>query len=131
MTARVSPRERIRAELDDLFASEGDLGEALEKDTWLAPRPGLQGASEAEVTELSGLRLPRAASGNQPGEVGFAQWLQPGHDQDHGRSGRRGTPEAASHDRALVSRLLGKGVCRTNAIDSSDHRRLRTRHVDP
>jgi len=31
MAARVSPTERIRAQIDELFASEGDLGEVLEQ----------------------------------------------------------------------------------------------------
>jgi len=49
MTARVSPTERIRAEIDELFASEGDLGEALEKVAQLGARLLLQTALETEV----------------------------------------------------------------------------------
>jgi len=30
MAARVSPTERFRAQIDERFASEGDLGEVLE-----------------------------------------------------------------------------------------------------
>jgi len=38
LTPRVSPTERIRAEIDDLLASEGDLGEVPEKVTRLGVR---------------------------------------------------------------------------------------------
>jgi len=44
VTPRGCPTERIRAEIDHLFASEGDLEEVLEK----------VGALEAEVTEFLG-----------------------------------------------------------------------------
>jgi putative transposase len=37
VTARVSPTERIRAQIDELFASEGDLGEVLEQVARLGP----------------------------------------------------------------------------------------------
>ncbi len=36
MAARVSPTERIGAQIDELFASEGDLGEVLEQVARLA-----------------------------------------------------------------------------------------------
>jgi hypothetical protein len=54
VTPRVSPTERIRAEIDDLFGSEGDLGEVLEKVAALGARLLLQTALEAEVTEFLG-----------------------------------------------------------------------------
>jgi putative transposase len=38
MAARVSPTERIRAEIDECFASEGDLGEVLGKVAELGAR---------------------------------------------------------------------------------------------
>jgi len=38
MTARVSPTERICAEIDEWFASEGDLGEVLGKVAQLGAR---------------------------------------------------------------------------------------------
>jgi putative transposase len=50
MAARVSPTERIRAQMDERFASEGDFGEVLEQ----VARLLLQTAPEAEVTEHLG-----------------------------------------------------------------------------
>jgi len=54
MAVRVSPTERIRAEIDELFGAEGDLGEALEKVARLGARLLLQTALEAEATEFLG-----------------------------------------------------------------------------
>jgi len=52
MTPRVSPTERIRADIDELFASEGDLHLVLEQVARLRARLLLQSALEAEVTEF-------------------------------------------------------------------------------
>jgi hypothetical protein len=52
MTPRVSPTERIRAEIDELFASEGYLRLVLEQVARLGARLLLQSALEAEVTEF-------------------------------------------------------------------------------
>lgn len=49
MTTRVSPSERIRAEIDELFASRGDLGDTLEEVARLGARLLLQSAIEGEV----------------------------------------------------------------------------------
>jgi hypothetical protein len=54
VTARVSPADRIPVEIDELFASRGDLGEVLEKVAQLGARLLLQSALEAEVTEFLG-----------------------------------------------------------------------------
>jgi hypothetical protein len=48
MATRVSPIERIRADVDDLFATEGDLSETLEKVARLGARLLLQSTLEAE-----------------------------------------------------------------------------------
>ncbi len=69
MTARVSPTERIRAQIDELFASEGDLGQVLEEVARLATRLLLQTALEAEVTEFLGrTRYERRAGADEPRE---------------------------------------------------------------
>ena len=54
MPARLSPAERVRAEIDELFASEQDLGEVLEEVARLSVRLVIQAAVEAEVTEFLG-----------------------------------------------------------------------------
>jgi putative transposase len=72
VTARVSPTERIRADIDDLFSTEGALGETLEQVARLGARLLLQAALEAEVTEFLGRnryerrRLAEAARDGSP-----------------------------------------------------------------
>ena len=69
MTARVSPTERIRAQIDELFASEGDLGQVFEEVARLASRLLLQSVLEAEVTEFLGRdRYERRAASAEPAE---------------------------------------------------------------
>ena len=51
---RVSPSERFRAELDELFDSGGELGLILEKVARLRVALLFQVALEAEVTEFLG-----------------------------------------------------------------------------
>jgi putative transposase len=66
MATRVSPTERIRAQIDELFDSEGDLGQVLEEVARLASRLLLQTALEAEVTEFLGRdRYERRAASEQ------------------------------------------------------------------
>ncbi len=54
MSARVSPTEKIRAEIDALFDQGRDLGEVPEDVARLGARLILQSALEAEVTEFLG-----------------------------------------------------------------------------
>ena len=54
MSKRVSPIERVRADIDQLFASDRDLGEVLEEVAQLGIRLLMQTALEAEVTEFLG-----------------------------------------------------------------------------
>ena len=54
MSRRVSPTERVRAQIDELFASGRELGEVLEEVAQLGVRLLMQTAMEAEVTEFLG-----------------------------------------------------------------------------
>ena len=54
MAGRVSPTERLRAELDELFASDRELASILEDVARLSVRSMLQTALEAEVEEFLG-----------------------------------------------------------------------------
>ncbi len=118
MTERVSPTERIRADIDELFATEGDLGETLEEVARLGARLLLQSALEAEVTEFLGRNryerraLAKAArAGSRNGFVPFTVKTTAGPITLE-RPKLRGT------DMAFASRLLGAGVTKTNALES-------------
>jgi len=115
VSTRVSPIERIRADIDDLFASERDLGEVLEEVARLGVRLLMQTAIEAEVTEFLGRE--RYAHGER---------TRPGSRNGHCPTTIKSTtgpvtierPKLRGTDEAFASRLLGVGVCRTNALES-------------
>ena len=63
MPHRVSPTERIRGHIDELFAQDKTLPEILEEVARLGAQLLMQAALEAEVTEFLGRdRYQRAAS---------------------------------------------------------------------
>ena len=71
MSTRVSPTERIRADIDELFASDRELGDVLEDVARLGVRLLMQAALEAEVTEFLGATRPSGGCGlalMRPGE---------------------------------------------------------------
>jgi len=115
VSTRVSPLERVRADIDDLFASERELGEVLEEVARLGVRLLMQTAIEAEVTEFLGRE--RYAHGER---------ARPGSRNGHCPTTVKTTtgpvtidrPKLRGTDEAFASRLLGVGVCRTNALES-------------
>lgn len=115
MSKRVSPIERVRADIDQLFASDRELGEVLEEVAHLGVRLLMQAALEAEVTEFLGreryVRGERARQGSRNGHCPTTVKSTSGPITLE-RPKLRGT------DEAFASRLLGTGVCRTNALES-------------
>ena len=118
MPVRVSPTDRIRHHIDELFAQGRPLPEILEEVARLGAQLLMQAALEAEVTEFLGRdRYQRAAARDDArpgsrngyrdvtvkttaGPVGLA------------RPKLRGTSEA------FASRLFGAHVTKTNALES-------------
>jgi putative transposase len=118
VTVRVSPTERIRAQIDELFASEGDLGEVLEQVARLATRLLLQSALEAEVTEFLGRdRYERRAKADEPRQ-GSRNGYSPLTIKTTTGPVTLSRPKLRGTTQRFASRLLGKGVTRTNAIES-------------
>ena len=67
MSKRVSPTERLRAEIDEVFAGGEDLSRAIERVAQLGAQLLLQSAVEAEVAAFLGRdRYERAASCGDP-----------------------------------------------------------------
>lgn len=115
MPPRLSAVERIRAQIDELFASEQDLGEVLEQVARLSVRLVVQAAVEAEVSEFLGRdryqRGDRDRAGYRNGHAEFTVKTTAGPVVLE-RPKLRGTPQP------FTSRLLGKGVSRTNALEA-------------
>ena len=118
MSVRVSPTDKIRAEVDALFEGGIDLGSTLEQVARLGARLIIQIAVEAEVEELLGrARYQRAATtdgaraGSRNGCCSVTIKTTAGP-VTIARPKLRGTTEA------FASRLFGAGVTRSNALES-------------
>ena len=118
MPHRVSPTERIRGHIDELFASGKQLPEILEEVARLGAQLLMQAALEAEITEFLGRdRYQRAAAcedarpGSRNGyrEVTVKTTAGP---VQLSRPKLRGTTEA------FASRLFGAHVTKTNALET-------------
>jgi putative transposase len=114
--ARVSPVERIRAEIDQLFAdSSGDLAEVVEQVARLGARLLLQTALEAEVTTFLGReryqRDPDAHPGHRNGH-------QPVTIKTTSGPVTLARPKLRGTDQRFASALLGAQVTRTNALEA-------------
>ena len=118
MTARVSPTERIRAQIDELFASEGDLGEVLEQVARLGARLLLQTALEAEVTEHLGRSRYERRQKVDEARTGSRNGYSPLTIKTTSGPVTLARPKLRGTTQAFASRLLGAGVTRTNAIES-------------
>jgi putative transposase len=67
---RVSPTDRIRHHIDELFAADRPLPEILEEVARLGAQLLMQAALEAEVTSaVTGMPVPRALRMPGPGPV--------------------------------------------------------------
>jgi transposase-like protein len=121
VTTRVSPTEQLRAEIDQLFAESAgprQLGDTLEEVARLGARLLLQTVLEAEVTEFlcrnryerrKAAKEARSGSRNGYGNLTVKTTAGP---VTLKRPKLRATTEQ------FASRLLGKGVTRTNALES-------------
>jgi putative transposase len=118
MPDRVSPTERVRGHIDELFASGRQLQEILEDVARLGARLLMQAALEAEITEFLGRdRYQRAAAcedarpGSRNGyrEVTVKTTAGP---VQLSRPKLRGTTEA------FASRLFGSHVTKTNTLET-------------
>jgi putative transposase len=113
--ARLSPTERIRAQIDELFAGGQPLAETLEEAARLSVRLVIQAALEAEVSEFLGRdryqRDPDAGPGYRNGH-------QPVEIKTTAGPVVLERPKLRGTSQPFVSRLLGKGVSRTNALEA-------------
>ena len=118
MPVRVSPTDRVRGHIDELFARDRPLPEILEEVARLGAQLLMQAALEAEVTEFLGRdRYQRAAAcedarpGSRNGyrEVTVKTTAGP---VSLARPKLRGTSEK------FASRLFGAHVTKTNALET-------------
>jgi putative transposase len=114
---RVSPVERLRAEIDELFASDRELASILEDVARLSVRSMMQTALEAEVDEFLGrARYQRRTDQGRPGSRNG--WQPPTAVKTTMGPVELQRPKLRGTDQAFCSRLFGAGVTRTNALES-------------
>jgi putative transposase len=125
VTARVSPTERIRAEIDQLFAADRDLGEVLEDVARLGARLLLQAALEAEVAAFLGrecyARGERARAGHRNGHQPVTVKTTPARSPL--------TAQAARHRPGVLLAAAGQARDPHPRAGVAGHRRLCARAV--
>jgi transposase-like protein len=118
VTKRVSPIERIRADIDGLFAAtERPLTEILEDVGRLSVRLLLQSAVEAEVEAF--LDRSRYERRDEDSPVGYRNGYQPPATVKTTMGPvELQRPKLRETDERFCSRLFGDGVTRTNALEA-------------
>src|SRR3954447_9888894 len=118
VSARVSPTDRIRGEIDALFDGQRELAEIIEDVARLGARLIIQTAVEAEVEVFLGRAryqrksdVPQARAGSRNGYSDATIKTTAGP-VTIARPKLRGTTEA------FASQLFGKGVTTSNALES-------------
>ena len=116
MPARVSPVERVRAEIDQLFADPArNLGEVVEEVARLGARLLLQTALEAEVTAFLGRDRYQRRPDADPG---YRNGHQPVTIKTTSGPVTLERPKLRGTNQRFASTLLGAQVTRTNALEA-------------
>ena len=134
MPARVSPTDRVRAKIDELFASDRELPEILEEVARLGAQLLLQAALEAEVSEFLGRERYQRAATTPDAQPGSRNGFRPVTVKTTAGPVTLERPKLRGTTAAFASRLFGKHVTKTNALESlviaSFVRGLSTRDVE-
>jgi putative transposase len=115
VVARLSPVDRVRAQIDELFASEQPLAEILEQVACLSVRLVLQTALEAEVSVFLGRDRYQRDPDARPG---YRNGRQPVTVKTTSGPVTLERPKLRGTDTAFASRLLGKHVTKTHALEA-------------
>lgn len=118
MSPRVSPTDRVRTKIDELFASDRQLPEILEEVARLGAQLLMQAALEAEVTEfLHRDRYQRVATCPEA-QPGSRNGYRPVEVKTTAGPVRLERPKLRGTTAKFASRLFGAHVTKTNALES-------------
>uniref|UniRef100_UPI001AA05C2D transposase n=1 Tax=Rhabdothermincola sediminis TaxID=2751370 RepID=UPI001AA05C2D len=115
MPKRVSPTERIRAEIDELFGSGRDIAEVLGEVMRLSARLVLQEVLEDEVTTWLGRDWNSRAEGERAGRRNGCSDLTI---KSTGGPVGLARPKLRNTTEVFASALLGKGVVRSEPLEA-------------
>ena len=118
MSARVSPTDRIHARIDALFAQDRPLPEVLEEVARLGAQLLMQAAVEAEVTEFLGRERYQRAATITDARPGSRNGYRPVTVKTTAGPVQLERPKLRGATAAFASRLFGKHVTKTNALES-------------
>jgi len=116
--ARVSPSDRIHAKIDGLFAEDRPLPQILEEVARLGAQLLMQAALEAEVSQFLGRDRYQRAASNPDAQPGSRNGFRPVTVKTTAGPVRLERPKLRGTTTAFASRLFGKHVTRTNALES-------------
>jgi putative transposase len=116
--ARVSPTDRVRAKIDELFASDRELPEILEEVARLGAQLMMQAALEAEVTAFLGRDRYQRAAVMPDAQPGARNGYRPVSIKTTAGPVTLERPKLRGTTAAFASRLFGKHVTKTNALES-------------
>jgi putative transposase len=118
VSGRVSPAERLRHEIDEVFASGVDLAGAVEQVARLGARLLLQAALEGEVTAFLGRdRYARTADAEQS-RAGLRNGYCPTTVKTTAGPVTLQRPKLRGTSERFASQLFGTGVTRTNPLEA-------------
>jgi len=118
VSKRLSPAERLRTQIDEVFAGGQDLSRAIEQVAQLGAQLLLQCALEAQVTMMLGReRYERAASCQDAG-AGMRNGYCPTTIKTTAGPVTLQRPKVRGTTERVADRLFGKGVTKTNALES-------------
>ncbi|BDE17351.1 hypothetical protein MKCMC460_62110 (plasmid) [Mycobacterium sp. 20KCMC460] len=118
MSKRISPAQRLQAEIDEVFAGGEDLAGAIEQVAVLGARLLLQAAIEAEVTAFLGRDRYERAAGSAGARAGMRNGYCPTTVKTTAGPVTLERPKVRGTAERFASQLFGKGVTKTNALES-------------
>ena len=118
MPVRVSPTDRIRRHIDELFADGQPLPEILEEVARLGAQLLMQAALEAEVTEFLGRDRYQRAAAREDARPGSRNGYRDVTVKTTAGPVKLARPKLRGTAGSFASRLFGAHVTKTNALES-------------
>ena len=118
MPHRVSPTERVRGHIDELFAQDKQLPEILEEVARLGAQLLMQAALEAEITEFLGRDRYQRAAACEDARPGSRNGYREVTVKTTAGPVQLARPKLRGTAGAFASRLFGAHVTKTNALES-------------
>src|SRR6266568_4737640 len=118
VSARVSPTDRIRGEIDALFDGQRDLSEVIEDVARLGARLIIQTALEAEVEVFLGRARYQRSAAVEDARAGSRNGYCDATIKTTAGPVTVARPKLRGTSEAFASQLFGKSVTKSNALES-------------